>query len=814
MKISLQWIQDFVDISDQMSKPQDLADVLTRAGLEVEEIIDRRRDFDQVVVGLILERDKHPGADRLTVCKVTTGEGVVHQIVCGATNHKAGDRVVVALPGAVLPGNFAIKRSAIRGVESGGMLCSTTELGLSKESDGILILPTDAPVGKPFAEFMGLMDVIFELKVTPNRADCLSHFGLAREIACLLGRELKTPVPAFAETGESGTSVIGLAVESGELCPRYCGRVIKGVKVGESPAWLRARLESVGLNSVNNVVDVTNYVMMELGQPLHAFDANRIAGHKILVAKAGAGEAFTTLDGTDITLKGGELAIRDAERIVALAGVVGGKNSGVTNETSDLFLESANFLPSSVRKTSRAHGIETDSAYRFSRGVDPQGARRAQDRAVELILKVAGGAVLADPYDTNPNPVQRKPIEIRLDQVSERLGYVADDEKFRDFMKRLGCVVEVLADKTYRVLPPTFRFDLELDMDLVEEYARLHGYDQIPEAMPALATVPAAHEERWRLLRRVNATMRGQGYLQAFNYGFTSSKRERAFFGGMRGLPAAGLTLTEKSIALRNPLNADLDVMRSSLSEGLYQNCVTNVKYGNEEGALYEIGSTFHPLEAGGVRENQRLALISWGRPRSFFTKEAKHPVVFDLKAAVETLLETLRIFSYAWISPQDKGEVPGFAHRGQYAQLLVEGKKVGFIATVHPLLLDEEKIRVPVALAELDLDVVLKGQPRPYRAEALSKFPAVERDFSFLMAKSLKVGDVIKEIRKGVGPLLVDVDVFDVFEGDKVEAGKKSVSFRLVYQDKNATLQEAQINELQNKVLDAVNKAFGITVR
>lgn len=812
MKISLQWIQDFVDLGDYMNKPAELGEILTRAGLEVEEIVDRRKDYDQVVVGLILEKDKHPNADRLSVCRVTTGEGVVHQIVCGAQNHKAGDRVVVALPGAVLPGNFSIKKAAVRGVESGGMLCSTTELGLAKESDGIMILPEDAPVGKAFAEYMGLMDVLFELKVTPNRADCLSHFGLAREIACLTGRELKAPNPVFNQSGESTKATMALHVEATDLCLRYCGRTVKGVKVGPSPDWLRKRLEAVGLNSINNVVDVTNYVMMELGQPLHAFDARRVEGRKISVDRANAGEKFVTLDGTELQLKGGELVIRDAARIVALAGVVGGKNSGVTDETSEIFLESANFNGSSVRKTARSFGLETDSSYRFSRGVDADGARRAQDRAVELILKTAGGEALTDPFDSNPTPVVKRPIAIRLDDVTERLGYAAEEAKFVDFMKRLGCKVEGAA-AGFSVTPPSFRFDLERDVDLVEEYARLNGYDQIPETLPVLAQAPASHEDKWKLLRRVNQTMRGQGFLQAFNYGFTSSKKEKAFVGGARALPAAGLMLSEKPIRLKNPLSDDLDVMRSTLSEGLYRNAVTNVKYGSDEGALYEVGVTFHAQETG-FKENGRLAMIAWGRPRGLFTKTRAYPVVYDLKASIEALLETFRISAYTWVTPADKGEVPGFCHRGQYVQLLVEGRKVGFLGTVHPVLLEEEKIRVPVALAEFDLESLLKGQPRPYRAEALSKFPAVERDFSFVMPKSLKVADVIKEIRKAAGSLLVDVDVFDLYEGDKLEAGKKSVSFRLIYHDKNATLQDSVILDLQNKVQEAVAKAFGIAVR
>ena len=366
MKISLKWLNDYVDVTEFFQKPEELAEALTRAGLEVEDIVNRAKDFNHVVVGHILEKDKHPNADKLSLCRVSTGD-VVHQIVCGAQNHKAGDRVIVALPGAVLPGNFAIKKSAVRGVDSAGMLCSLKELGLAKESDGIAILPADAPVGKPYAEYGGYDDINFELKVTPNRADCLSHFGLAREVACLFGKELKAPKAEPKLSAQSTKSAIKLEVKAFDLCPRYTGRYLKGVKVGPSPEWLKHRLESVGLNSINNIVDATNYVMMELGQPLHAFDANFIGGKTIIVDRAKAGEAFITLDGSEIKLTGEELTIRDDKHPVCLAGVVGGKNSGVSDGTTEVFLESAYFVPMSARKTSRTHGIDTDSAYRLDR---------------------------------------------------------------------------------------------------------------------------------------------------------------------------------------------------------------------------------------------------------------------------------------------------------------------------------------------------------------------------------------------------------------------------------------------------------------
>lgn len=812
MKISLKWLQDYVDVTEFFQKPEELGEALTRAGLEVEEITNRAKDFNHVVIGHILEKGKHPNADKLSLCRVSTGEGVVHQIVCGAQNHKTGDRVIVALPGAVLPGNFAIKKSAVRGVDSAGMLCSLKELGLAKESEGIEILPSDAPVGKSFAEYGNYDDITFELKVTPNRADCLSHFGLAREVACLFGKELKKPKSDFKESSKSTKSEIGLDVKASDLCPRYTGRVIKGVKVQDSPTWLKQRLESVGMNTINNIVDITNYVMMELGQPLHAFDAAHIGGKKIIVDRAVKGEKFITLDGTEKTLTGDELTIRDTTHPVCLAGVVGGKNSGVSEATVDLFLEAAYFLPMSARKTSRTHGIDTDSGYRFSRGVDPDGAHRGLDRATALILEVAGGEAYGDAHDFYPSPVKKVPVITSVQTVSDRMGYQAEEAKFVDFMNRLGCEVKKEGDK-FSVLPPTFRFDLEQEMDLVEEYARLHGYEHIPEALPAFASVPSSHDRVFTLNRTTSDTFRSQGFLQAVNFAFAGSKAEKAFLGPYSALNAAGLNSTEKEIRILNPLSEDMDVMRSTLSFGLFKNLNTNFHAGNMQGRLFEIGSTFFAQEEG-YGEGTRAGLAMWGRSTNLWNKSLDYPVVYDLKAAVEALLKVLNIGSYTWVTPANKAEVPAFLHLGQYVQLLVEGKKVGFIGTIHPVILEDNKIRVPAALAELDLDQLYKGQPRPYRISSVSKFPIVERDFAFQMPKALKVGDVLKDIRKSAGPVLLNVDVFDLYEGEKMEPGFKSVALRLWLQDKNATLQEAQISEVTTKVLASLKKNFDLSVR
>lgn len=812
MKISLKWLNDYVDVQDYFSKPEELGEKLTRAGLEVEEMVNRGKDFNNVVVGLILEKGKHPNADKLSLCRVSTGPNDIHQIVCGAQNHKTGDKVVVALPGAVLPGNFAIKKAAVRGVDSAGMLCSLKELGLATESEGITILPSDAPVGKSFAEYGGHDDVVFELKVTPNRADCLSHFGLAREVACLLGREVKPPRLLNEFSKSSTKEKIQLSVQESDLCPRYTGLYADKIKVGPSPEWLRQKIEGVGLKSINNVVDITNFVMMELGQPLHAFDAQKIRGHFINVAKAKAQEVFITLDGTEKKLLGEELTIRDSEGTMCLAGVVGGKNSGVSEQTQSIFLEAAYFTGMSTRKTSRKHGIETDSAYRFSRGVDPEGTLKALHRAAFLLQDLTGAEVYGDHYDIYPLPVKKEEIHISLQTVSDRLGYPAEATKLIQYLKSLGCDVKETSKESYQVFPPSFRFDIVHDMDLVEEYARLNGYEHIPETLPSFDVPPAVHDKNYLFDWKTSSVLRGAGFQKAFNFAFASAAKESQFIGDRQKLAQVGLDLSEKSIPILNPLNEELNVMRSGLSFGLYRNILQNFHSGNQMGRLFEVGASF--MKTDQYVEKRRLALGIWGQAQGLWSQQsAAVPAVFEIKAAVENLLRHFNISSYTWVSIE-QNMAPDFLHLGQAAQLVVEGKKVGFIGTMHPALLEEDKVRVPVALAELDLEKLYQGQPRPVRAQPLSRFPVVERDLALKMKKETKVGEVLKDIKKAGAGLLNQVDVFDIYEGDKIEAGFKSVAIRMYLQDKEATLQDSQINEVQNKVLDLLKKNFEISLR
>lgn len=808
MKISLKWLNDFVDVSDFFTKPQELADILTKSGLEVEEIQNRASDYQNVVVGYIKTKDKHPNADKLSLCQVEIAPGQISQIVCGAQNHKAGDKVIVALSGAVLPGNFVIKKSKIRDVESNGMLCSLKELGLAETSDGIAILDTIAPVGMSYAEYAGYDDVTFELKVTPNRADCLSHFGLARELGCLLNKSVKAPEVLTKFSVQSTQQKFKLEVLNNELCPRYCGRYISGVKIGPSPEWLKKRLESIGQNSINNVVDVTNYVMLEMGQPLHAFDADLLSGQKIIVRNAKPQEKFKTLKEQELSFSGEELVICDSEKPVALAGVIGGMNSGVSEKTHNIFLESASFKALSVRKSSRSFGIETDSAYRFSRGVDPSATSTIMDRAALLIQQVAGGEVFSEPYDINVGLPTKKPIKISIQTVSDRLGYQADEKLFLTYMQGLQVRVEKTGSGDFLMTPPVFRFDLEQDMDLVEEYARLHGYEHIQETIPALRSEPTHHNPDYMMNQKISQFVRAEGFNQAFNYAFTSDAQEKSWLQDVNLFRNQGLLTDAEGIHLRNPLSEELNVMRRSVSLGLFRNALDNVRSGNQVGRLFEIGSVFSKTNSE-YNEHRRLSLIGWGdQPGLYATKT---PQVYLLKAAIEKIFQSLQISAYSFVSAT---KPPAFLHLGQWAQIIVEGQAVGFVGSLHPRYLDDEKIRFQMAIAELDLDRILKGQPRPVKFKPLSKFQPVERDFAFVMESTRAIGDLLKEAKKACGAGLRELVVFDIYEGDKLPSGQKSVAIRAHFQSTEAPLTENDLQDFSQKLIDSAKKSVSASLR
>ena len=807
MIISLKWLSDFVDVKEFFEKPEVLAEVLTGAGLEVENIVNKSKDFNYVVIGHILEKAKHPNSDKLSLCRVTTGEGVVHQIVCGAQNHKTGDWVVLALPGAVLPGPFPIKVSTIRGIESGGMLCSVKELGLAKESDGIMIIPPEQGKYQNFADFAGLTDV------TPNRADCLSHFGLAREISCLLGRPLIEKNIQVASVEMSTQEKINLQVLDLVGCPRYTGRYISGVKIGPSPQWIVQRLQSVGMNSINNVVDVTNYVMLELGQPMHAFDAQEIRGGQVRVQKAQAGQSFTGLDAVERKLKAEDLVICDEVGVIALAGVFGGLHSGVSDKTTEIFLESAYFDSASVRKTSRGHGLATDSAYRFMRGVDPELCFKALDRATELLQKVAGGQAFRLAYDIYPHPVQAQPIEISLTTLSARLGFTAELEKFKKILSGLFCKVEELPGSVLRVTPPTFRFDLETDMDLVEEYARIHGYEFIPESLPALQTEPLAHDLEFIRSQSLRQALCEQGYSQSLNMAFSSHQLQNEFCGRSELWTNAGLPFSDQPVKLLNALSEEQNIMRQNLTLGLVKNLLHNVHQGNSVGRIFEIGKVFSQPEPGHYEQSSNLSMLAWGQPEHLWQKKTTSPLVLELKEALLKALENLGVYNAEFVTPGENLKFP-FLHRGQQALVKAQGRVIGFLGTAHPQWLEKNKIRVPVALAEITVQTWLQQGKVVDRFAPISRMPVVERDLALVMGQEIPAGSVQKAIVKKLGSLLRDVEIFDLYQDEALMPGQKSVAFRLHFQDPNATLQEEGINKMVNDLIPHLHAQFSLSVR
>lgn len=812
MKISLKWLNEYVDVHDFFERPQKLAHLLTTAGLEVEEIQDLAQQFKFVKTALILERDRHPDADKLTVCKVTTGEGIIHQIVCGAKNHKAQDIVVLALPGAVLPGNFAIKNSVIRGISSDGMLCSYKELGLAEESEGIAILPEKTPIGIPFSQYAELNDVTFELKVTPNRADCLSHMGLAREISCLLDRPFKAPVTK-EWTSKSTEAPFSVEVLNPDMCPRYTGCIINKVKVGPSPDWLKKRLESVGLNSINNIVDITNYVMMEWGQPLHAFDLRHIHNGKIRVSKAASQEKFITLDGTELILRGDELMIQDDQRSLCVAGVIGGKNSGVQYDTQDIFLESAFFSPQFTRRSARNHGLNTDSAYRFSRGVDPNVTIEALKRAIGLILEIAGGNVGSHIFEVKNSNFSTKSININPQTVTDRLGYPVEIQKFESWLQRLGCQIQKTSTQSYEVTPPSWRFDLEMDMDLVEEYARLNGYEHIPESLPALLKAPTHHDKDYLFQSQLIELMRSMGYNQAVNFAFISSSKQSEFVGDHDLMTKTGLQAIHQTISLINPLNEQMNVMRTQLSMGLLDNLEHNFHYGVTTGRLFEIGSTFDQHN-GEYIERPRWAGIAWGWPNNLWAKDHQTPVVMDLKQSIEEILHSLGFRGWQWVHPRDLGGCPHFLHPGQTVALNLNGKRIGFLGTLHPTIREEKKLRCDAALFEFELSGLGQAMQRKLTIKPISKFQAVERDLSLVMSNSIGAGTLIQDIRKTAGALLQNVAILDTYEGKNLGDGLKSVTYRLLFQDLERTLTDAQVQSSIDTILATLKKHWEIQVR
>lgn len=805
MIVTYNWLREFVAFD---MGPEELAHKLTMAGLEVDAMEKIGEGLDSVIVARLLDVQPHPEADRLTLCQVDTGQGTV-QVVCGAKNHRTGDLVALAQVGSVLPGNFKIKKSKIRGRESQGMLCSQKELGLAEESEGIMILPAGLEPGQPVFAALGLKDVRFELGLTPNRADCLSLVGVAREVAAMTGNPLRLPRPDVPETGAPIADRTSVVIEEPALCPRYAARLISGVTIGPSPDWLVQRLEAVGQRSINNVVDVTNYVLQELGHPLHAFDFRLLRGGRIVVRRAGAGERFTTLDSQQRTLEDSDLTICDGEGAVALAGIMGGENSEIQPDTVDILLESAYFNPQAIRRTSKRLGIHTESSHRFERGADINMVPVALDRAAALIVEVAGGSVAKGAIDNYPQRLSPLTIGVSVRQVNACLGLelsLADIQQLLAGIDLHGEAANVGTEaERLEISVPSFRPDLEREIDLIEEVARLKGYDHIPVTMPQGRMMSQSLPLHLEQIGRVRDHLVAAGFAEVINYSFVApSAADRI------GLPPEDPRRT--TVAIVNPLTEEQSVMRSTLVPSLLETVARNLAYRSRDLRLFELRPVFAPRPGEDLpEERQRLVAALCGRREPEGWTQGGDPVdFFDLKGALEALLESFRVGKVDW-DPEVKEP---FLHPGKSCGIRVGERLLGTLGEVHPEVLERFEIDLPLYLLDLDVEGLLEVAGDFPGIRPLSRYPDVFRDSALLVDESVAAGQLLAVIEKARPAFVEDVVLFDLYRGKGVPENQKSVAIRVRYRSTDRTLTDEEIQGAHGRIVRALEKEVGARVR
>jgi len=825
MKVTLNWLKQYVDFN---WSPEELTERLTMLGLEVEGVQKISAAFEGIVVAQVITRDKHPNADKLSVCRVNDGTGE-RIIVCGAQNHKAGDKVPLILPGATLPPKpgdkepFTIKVGKIRGVESHGMMCSHEELGLDpeaighKKEDGLLILRDDAKVGQPFAEYLGRSgsDVVYDLEVTPNRPDLNSLIGIAREIAALTGNPLRVPetssvgqrCPAASPDAQQRvptSDLVAVRIEDTELCPRYTARVIKGVKIGPSPDWLRGTLEKIGIRSINNVVDVTNYVMLETGQPLHAFDYHLIAKGTdgkpaIVIRRATAGEKFKTLDNQERTLTNDMLLIADEQKGIALAGVMGGANTEINDQTVDVLLESAYFAPVNIRRTSKLLGLRSESSYRFERGADVGICDWASQRAVQLILESAGGELAVGVVDVYPNPAKPKQLALHFAKSKDLLGIGISHAEQISYLTKLGLdiVEQVPGECTFNL--PTWRVDLKRQVDLIEEVGRLYGVDKIPSTPPRGALGTNAFDPVYDQIGEARRILAGLGLNEAQGQTLISKAEVRT-------------TSEAEIVALANPLSSDMDVLRPSLLPGLIHSLRHNVSRKNYDVALFEIGRVFTNVN-GQTKENRNLAIAITGQRALPFWGGADRDAKFDscdLKGLVEEFIEQFGL----------RGVM--FGKRAESTALFLESAGVtlggklplGELGQLLPALAKKYDLRDAVFLAEFNLDSLLAKRNPAKSFKALPQFPSSRRDVAMLVPETVTHDAVLQAVKQAKAAHLENVELFDVFRGQGVPEGQKSLAYAFTYRAPDKTLTDADVNAAHEKVTTALKTQLPAELR
>lgn len=783
MQFSENWLRSLVD-TDLDS--QALSHALTMAGLEVEEMQPVAAPFSKVVVAKILSAEKHPDADRLQVCKVDVGQAEPLQIVCGAANARAGLLAPCALVGAELPG-ISIKQAKVRGVESFGMMCSSKELGITEEASGLLELDADAVVGQDIREYLDLNDHLFTLKLTPNRSDCLSLQGIARDVAAITAGTTKfeeiQPVAVDLQQTKNVT------VTEQAACPRYTGRVISGINAKVStPAWMVKRLERSGLRSISAVVDITNYVLLALGQPMHAFDASKLNGD-IHVRFAKAGEALELLNDSIIELKADDLVIADAQGAVALAGIMGGKPSSVSDETTDVFLESAFFVPAVIAGKARRLGLSTDSSYRFERGVDFGGTRNALEYATALILQICGGKAGAVTEVVGTLPV-RQQVQLRMSRLVSVLGIPFAQEKVAQLLTQLGFSYTTAGD-VFTVTPPSYRFDITIEEDLIEEIARLHGYDHIPATPPVAALNMLAAPERKLHLSKVRDTLVAAGYQEVVTYSFVDETWERDLLGN------------NTPIKLQNPIASNMSVMRTSLWGGLLDTLGYNLNRKKDRAFLFEIGAVFHQVD-GVYQETARISGLAYGsaKPEQWATANTDIDF-FDVKAHVDAVIGNACSYEKAEHSA---------LHPGQTARILMDDKPIGWLGKLHPKWQQHYDLPKSTYLFELDANAALSRELPVY--QEVSKLLPVRRDVAIVLDENIAVEAVLTAIRKAAIPMVQDVTLFDLYQGKGIAESKKSLALSVLMHDTQKTLTDSDADTVVTTLLELLSKNFGAALR
>ena len=797
MNVTLNWLKAYIDFE---FSPSELADRLTMLGVEVESVKHLGTELEGVIVGSVTSIRPHPNADKLVLCQVDTGETEELQIVCGAPNAREGMLAPVATIGATLPVGLTIKSAKLRGETSQGMLCSEKELGLSGDAAGLMELSTDIPLGTPLSEALGLDDVVFELEITPNRPDCLSLIGVAREIRAETGNPLKLPTVDPQENGINLQDLTSVTIDAPDLCPRYAARVIQGVKVAESPAWLQQRLESVGIGVINNIVDVTNFVLMEYGQPLHAFDYHKLAENRIVVRRARDDEQITTLDEVARELTSDMLVIADAEKPVALAGIMGGYDSEITETTCDVLLESAYFNPLSIRATAKALGISTEASYRFERGADPGAVLAALDRAAQLIAELTGGTICDGIVDVYPGQQPLTEIQLRPERVNFVLGTTIETAEMVQILDRLGFDVDTTG-KVYQVVVPTFRSDVTREIDLIEEIARVYGYDNIPTTLPKGDIPVPAPTPKTEARRRIKHFLLAAGMMEAVNYSFCDPN----CFDKIRLNADDPLRNT---LQLRNPLSPEMSVLRTTLTPGLLENAQHNRNHQIDTIALFEIGGVF--VHDGKEKEPERVTGVLAGQiGEGVYSDPYRHPDFFDIKGLVEGMLEVCGVVDWTL----QKTDALTF-HPGRNAEVLLGNRRIGVFGEVHPEVLENYDLPYKAYLFEFDLEGLADAATFAKRFEPISIYPKVARDLAIVVDKET-LSDMPTELIYTTGGDSVDsVRLFDVYEGEQVPEGKKSLAYTITYHSATETLTDKAVNTLHDEVVKCLNRELGAELR